>query len=64
MTEKSNKTGSTKTDRQTKRPKRGEPITLAPLTPEEALRGLLATPPPPKEEKPKKKSKKSDKSAE
>lgn len=44
-----------------KRPKRSEPISLAPLTVEEALRGLLATPPPPKEEAPtKKRSKKSD----
>lgn len=43
-----------------KHPKRGEPVTLAPLTEIEALRGLLATPPPPKKEK--KRSKKSEKS--
>jgi hypothetical protein len=35
-------------------------ISLAPLTFEEALKGLLATPPPPKEPKPKKDGGKKD----
>ena len=35
-------------------------ISLAPLTFEEALKGLLATPPPPKEPKPKKAKEKAD----
>ena len=37
----------------TKKPDQSK-ISLAPLTFEEALKGLLATPPPPKEPKPKK----------
>lgn len=48
-----------------KRPKRAEPVTLAPLDEIEAIKGLLATPPPPEGWTPKKKkSKKSGKTEE
>jgi hypothetical protein len=52
-------TNDNDTKKTPKRPKRGEPISLKPLTVEEAVRGLLETQPAPKEEK-KKKRKKAD----
>lgn len=41
-------------DQTTNTKRSGKKISLRPLTFEEALKGLLATPPPPKEPKPKK----------